>query len=231
MRLMRGIGIPNVFLRNGFELKGAGDEESISYLDLDGLYLAIGLAVARTAGEVTGSEFRFLRKQLGLSQSDMARRFEKEGQTVAKWEKGSLPVPVSEGGLLKLFFLATFDRSKVAQTLKLWAAGHQGGRANERRYVAEHNGRIWSASCDEGLPTTRDTLSSMSDRGDEYVAVTSSATRGFHSAWSTMALDPILQVTRAPNVVGPTLLIPRLHRQTPPPDVRSWQIQPSTEAS
>ena len=102
---MKGIGLSNVYLRNGFTMEDSDGDETISYENLAGLYLEIGRAIASTPFTLRAEEFRFMRKQLRMSQADIAALFDKTDQAVAKWEKGLLPVPKAESTLLKVFWL------------------------------------------------------------------------------------------------------------------------------
>lgn len=107
---IEGVGLPNVFLRSGFTLEGSGDAETVAYANLDGLYRAIGRSVARRAAPLTGAEFRFLRRRLGMSQEQAGSVLGKTAQAVAKWEKGHGPVPTADGKLLRMAWLGRFSR-------------------------------------------------------------------------------------------------------------------------
>ena len=83
---MKGIGLSNVYLRNGFTMEDSDGDETISYENLAGLYLEIGRAIASTPFTLRAEEFRFMRKQLRMSQADIAALFDKTDQAVAKWK-------------------------------------------------------------------------------------------------------------------------------------------------
>ena len=118
---LAGSGLPNVYLDGGVLLEGAGDDQTVSYSDLGGLYAAITRALALCTGPMQASELRFLRKRLNYSQSDVARLGGKTVQAVAKWEKGTTPVPKAEGSLLRVAVLSRFgskaDIAKAASGL------------------------------------------------------------------------------------------------------------------
>ncbi|MET0776172.1 MAG: transcriptional regulator [Pseudomonas mandelii] len=80
-------GLPNVWLSNGFVVKQTAYGESVAITDVKGLHDVIGKAIAEKPSVLTGAEFRFLRKELGLSQESLAEIVGLTGQAVAIWEK------------------------------------------------------------------------------------------------------------------------------------------------
>ena len=103
---MTGLGLSNIYLCNGFTIENSDGDETIAYENLTGLYFEISRAIASKPFTLRAEEFRFVRKQLHMSQSEVAALFDKSDQAVAKWEKGLLPVPKAESTLLKIFWLS-----------------------------------------------------------------------------------------------------------------------------
>ena len=103
---MTGIGLSNVYLLNGFHIENDDGDETITYENIAGLYFEIGRAISSNPFTMRPEEFRFVRKQLEMSQSDVAALFDKSDQAIAKWEKGLLPVPKAESTLLKIVWLS-----------------------------------------------------------------------------------------------------------------------------
>jgi transcriptional regulator with XRE-family HTH domain len=56
--------------------------------DLNGLHHAIGLHIIEKSDPMVGAEFRFLRKQMGLTQAELACLMRVSEQTIANYEKG-----------------------------------------------------------------------------------------------------------------------------------------------
>ncbi|MEY3514617.1 MAG: hypothetical protein RL420_1640 [Pseudomonadota bacterium] len=54
---MKGIGLSNVYLRNGFTIENSDGDETISYENLTGLYLEIGRAIASTPFTLRAEEY------------------------------------------------------------------------------------------------------------------------------------------------------------------------------
>jgi DNA-binding transcriptional regulator YiaG len=80
---MTGVGLSNVYLRNGFTVEDSDGDETISYENLTGLYFEISRAIASTPFTMRAEEFRFMRKQLQMSQADIAVLFDKSDQAIA----------------------------------------------------------------------------------------------------------------------------------------------------
>lgn len=86
-------GLDNIYLMNGFEVEVIDGEEFFTVKDIDGLHEAIGLHIVLEKKAPTGSEMRFLRTEMGLSQADLASKLGVSDQSVARWEKGHVDVP------------------------------------------------------------------------------------------------------------------------------------------
>lgn len=96
-------GLPNVWLANGYTLRHSKYGDGVSIRDVDGLHRAIGHALAHKS-RLTGTEVRFLRKEMGLSQRGLGELLGVTDQAVALWErKGQLPKTADR--LLRLIYL------------------------------------------------------------------------------------------------------------------------------
>ncbi len=118
---LRGCGLPNVYLTSGFVAKGEGEFKTVAYEDLDGLYRQIARAISLRAGPLSSNELRFLRKRLRIGQAEVGVLGNKTEQVVAKWEKGTLPVPQAESNLLRIVALTRLrfkaDIARVVEQL------------------------------------------------------------------------------------------------------------------
>ncbi|ETD44357.1 transcriptional regulator [Pseudomonas aeruginosa VRFPA07] len=97
-------GLPNVWLRNGFVVKDTAYGEAVAIKDVKGLHDVIGKMVAEKPTPLSGAEFRFLRKELGLSQDRLAAIVGMTGQAVALWEKND-KVPLVHDRYLRGLYL------------------------------------------------------------------------------------------------------------------------------
>jgi DNA-binding transcriptional regulator YiaG len=78
---------------NGFHVMDTEYGKAVSIEDMEGLHRAIATELVEGHPKLTGKEFRFLRKELGLSQPHLADLFGNDAQAVAKCEKtGRIPV-------------------------------------------------------------------------------------------------------------------------------------------
>lgn len=96
-------GLTNVWLANGFTLRKTKYGGGVSIHDVDGLHRALAQALANKS-RLTGTEVRFLRKEMGLSQRGLGELLGVTDQAVALWErKGRLPKTADR--LLRLIYV------------------------------------------------------------------------------------------------------------------------------
>ena len=100
----RQCGLDNVYLRNGFEVESTKYGETIRIHDVDGLHLAIGMCLIQDKKVLSGTEIRFLRHELDLSQRMLGNLLDKSDQAVARWEKGKSRIDGPADRLLRLLY-------------------------------------------------------------------------------------------------------------------------------
>jgi len=84
-------GLRNVWLENGVMERKTAHGMATAVQDVEGLHKVIGRALAQKS-HLTGAEFRFLRKELDLSQHRLADLIGTTEQSVALWERhGKIP--------------------------------------------------------------------------------------------------------------------------------------------
>lgn len=98
-------GLPNVWLLNGFTRQQDDYGESFDIHDVDGLNQAIAAGIIEKPGILTGSELKFLRKRLGLTQAEMGDRLRVTDQTVANYEKGQTAVSGPADMMVRVVYL------------------------------------------------------------------------------------------------------------------------------
>ena len=87
-----GSGLKNIWLKNGYKFRDTSYGKAVSIEDVEGLHKAIGLHIIENRSKLSGAEFRFLRKEMNMSQISFGNMIELQGQTVAIWEKsGKVP--------------------------------------------------------------------------------------------------------------------------------------------
>jgi putative transcriptional regulator len=84
-------GLQNVWLESGYVIRKTPYGKGVSINDVAGLHRAICKALARQP-RLTGAELRFLRKELGLSQSALSSLLGTSEQNISLWERrGHIP--------------------------------------------------------------------------------------------------------------------------------------------
>lgn len=97
-------GLDDVYLLNGFKRHESARGPSIAIRDVDKLHRAIGEYLCLKKKELNGKEIRFLRRELLMSQSSLARLLDVGEQTVHRWETGKTTMPRAADALLRLMY-------------------------------------------------------------------------------------------------------------------------------
>ncbi|WP_296253658.1 transcriptional regulator [Pseudomonas sp. UBA4194] len=111
-------GLPNVWLTNGFVVKQTSHGEAVAITDVLSLHDVIGKAVAQKPAALTGAEFRFLRKELGLSQDSLGKIIGLSGQAIAIWEKTDHIPLVNDRYLRGLYLETKTGAASLASTIE-----------------------------------------------------------------------------------------------------------------
>lgn len=81
-----------------------------------GLHHTIGSHLARKPSPLTGAEFRFLRKEIGLKAKELAGHLGTTGVNLSRWETGDIPVnPAADRLLRVLYLLHTVKAERVIE--------------------------------------------------------------------------------------------------------------------
>jgi transcriptional regulator with XRE-family HTH domain len=97
-------GLGNIYLTSGVLILPTPNGSAVTISKLDGLQYAIGLYIVEKEEPMSGSEFRFLRKQMKLTQRDLAIRMKISDQTIANYEKENTALGSAEP-LMRLIYL------------------------------------------------------------------------------------------------------------------------------
>ena len=98
-------GLDNIYLFNGYELHQAEDGEGVSIRDLDGLHDAIGLSLAEHKKLLSPKELKWFRKQMDLTQSELAQLLGCSSQSVARWEKGEAQIRGAAERIIRMLYI------------------------------------------------------------------------------------------------------------------------------
>lgn len=136
-------GLTNVWLSNGFREEDTPYGKGVSIEDVEGLHRVIGMKLVKERAQLTGAEFRFLRKELGLSQAKLAHWWGYEAQSVAGWEKRGR-VPRIADRFIRAFFLEKVSgKPSVLEIVERLA---DAGREDAPKLTFEETAEGWRAA-------------------------------------------------------------------------------------
>jgi len=101
-------GLRNVYLVNGYETRNTPYGKAIAIQDVDGLTHAICKVLVRKKSGLTGTEFRYLRSALLMSQKTLGRSLGRTEQSVAVWEKSGR-IPKFADVMMRVIYAAHAD--------------------------------------------------------------------------------------------------------------------------
>jgi DNA-binding transcriptional regulator YiaG len=104
--LYKECGLDNIYLDSGFTIENVDGEDYVSVENVDGLWKAIGLHLVTEQKTFDPKEIRFIRSQMGMTQSELAKYLRVDDQTVARWEKKKCKLPGPADFALRVLFLA-----------------------------------------------------------------------------------------------------------------------------
>jgi DNA-binding transcriptional regulator YiaG len=109
-------GLLNVWLSNGYKTINTPYGSATAIEDVAGLHRAIATELAKERKYLSGREFRFLRKELGVSQEMLGQWLGyADGQQIAKWEKVAR-VPKLQDGVLRQLYLESINEKNTQFT-------------------------------------------------------------------------------------------------------------------
>lgn len=131
----RACGLNDVYLLNGFEVEETAYGRGVMIQRVEDLHRAIGLRLISDGKPLSARELRFLRKQMGFTQAELAARLRVDVQTVARYEKEQCAVSGPVDGMVRvlyaLYLIPEDKRGEVLAELKDLLEEHSqvGGRA------------------------------------------------------------------------------------------------------
>ena len=115
-------GLDDIYLLNGYRIHNTAHGTGVSVEDVEGLHQAVGDHIARSKGQLSGKEIRFLRKLMDLTQAELGLLLGVDVQTVARWEKGQTSIHGSADRMIRLLFMAHKDGAvDVVETANILA--------------------------------------------------------------------------------------------------------------
>ncbi len=134
-------GLDNVFLRSGYVRKERGGQWYTAVENADGLHAAIAKHLVLHRKALRGSEVRFLRKHLQLTQAELGQLIGVTDQTIARYEKEESAFEGAADMLLRILVvghaLGKLDPLEIVEKIR------QSDDSNEDEIVLEHEDDEW----------------------------------------------------------------------------------------
>ena len=102
-------GLPNVWLNNGFEITETPYGKGVSIRDIEGLHRCIARVLCDKPEGLTGAEFRFLRRELDISQKMMGELLGRDTRQVRNIERASQLVGEPYNRLIRHMYMASIE--------------------------------------------------------------------------------------------------------------------------
>jgi DNA-binding transcriptional regulator YiaG len=120
-------GLDNIFLLNGVAESETAYGPMLHIENINGLHRAIGLHIVEKTAPMKGAEFRFLRKQMGLSQVQLAALLNVTDQTIANYEKENSGLGAAEAFLRDRYVISILPEQTRVGVIKAMTAGPSAG--------------------------------------------------------------------------------------------------------
>jgi len=135
-------GLRNVWLRNGFTWQDTPYGQGISIDDVTGLHKTLAQELVMQSGRLSGTEIRFLRKEMELSQTALAACLGVNAQTIALWEKGKARISGPADRMLRIMVKGHFSSNVHVKRL-IEALNNREQVRQENRMVFQETGSQW----------------------------------------------------------------------------------------
>jgi putative zinc finger/helix-turn-helix YgiT family protein len=132
----------------GVEITKCGKcgEEEVEIPRVEELHRKLALAIVAKPKRLSGAEVRFLRKSVGWSSGDFARRIHVDAATVSRWETGAQPIGLQADLLLRALVIVSKPvESYPVQELSDRFAEVEDESAPPVRLDAKFSGKTWKA--------------------------------------------------------------------------------------
>lgn len=137
-------GLPNVYLKNGYTAHKTRYGEGMSIEDVEGLHGVLADAIVSSADALSGDEFRFLRRQLELSQAGLAELLGCDEQSVARWEKGKAKkIDAAAERLLRIIYRGETRGDKKLKSVVEMLRKIEASPAAAKKFIAQEKNNRW----------------------------------------------------------------------------------------
>lgn len=138
-------GLRNVYLRNGYTLHKTPYGPGVSFNDLEDLHRVLALTLVTKAGKLSGTEIRFLRKEMEMAQTALASLLGVSAQTLADWEKGKAKISGPADKLLRVAVRGHYSGNVTVRRM-IDMLNSLDVDARESRMIFQEEGRGWKVA-------------------------------------------------------------------------------------
>jgi putative transcriptional regulator len=132
-------GLDDVYLLSGYEVEETPYGKGVGIKNADDLHAAIGAFLVNSKKSLSGKEIRFLRHQMDLTQSELARLFGTSTQQVARYEKEESDMPGPADRVLRLLYNEHIQSTTTVRDL-LTVLDQMDDRGTSKRVFEQNHG-------------------------------------------------------------------------------------------
>lgn len=137
-------GLRNVWLRNGFVVRKTPYGRATAIHDVAGLHRAIGLYLVNPKPHLAGSEVRFLRKEIELSQTHLAKVLGVGETSVRGWESNRGRISRPADRVLRVLYVEHVRGDGTVRAI-VDRLAELNREAHIRKLEMEETGKGWRA--------------------------------------------------------------------------------------
>lgn len=100
-------GLDNVIIEGVNFIKDDAGEECLMIPNVVGLHKTIAHGIVVRRAGMSGSELRFIRTELGMTQAELATMIHRESLAVSRWERGECPIDANAEAVVRLYAIQT----------------------------------------------------------------------------------------------------------------------------
>lgn len=133
-------GLDNVTIEGVSVLRDDDGDEVVTIPFVASLHAEIARGIVTRDGSMSGAELRFLRSEMGMTQAELGKLVNVDGQTIGRWERAEFPIDRTAETVIRSLagekLIQAFDQS-VAELVRHIQATQ---RDDEIRIRAEAGG-------------------------------------------------------------------------------------------
>lgn len=117
-------GLDDIYLVNGYERHDTAYGEGVSIHNIENLHRVIAEHIIERRKTLSNKEFRFLRKEMNLTQKELGELVGKDEQTIARYEKGQSPISSPVDKLVRVLYLLRMATPEELETIRTILQAH-----------------------------------------------------------------------------------------------------------